>query len=120
MGALFDALQEVQRRKDDDHWQPTGDDIKRVAEGITEQLGALDPKAVEAALAGMGWVMAMMQTNGLDMEEFFVACEWLTEVTMRNVSKIEGSFTPEQGVQAGVGAGFPTGLWVGLLIRGGK
>lgn len=117
MPDLVEAFDRVNAIKGDDHWRPDADSLRQITEKLRAELGeGFNAKGVEDTIMGLGWVGRMLVEYGLDFEQLMVTAERLTDATLAGVDRSKLGLTPEQGLQAGIGAGYFTGLYMGLMI----
>lgn len=119
---LLEAYADAQAYKNDtaSDWSPTADDLRQITERLTAELGgAINPRAVEETVRGMGWVGRMVIEYGLNFEELMVVSDAMLEGTWGEIKNARIVFTPEQACQAGIGAGLYTGLLIGLRMKDG-
>jgi hypothetical protein len=119
---LRDAYEHVQHRKEQasfDEWPPAlVPTVSLVARKVRDQLGTTDPRVIESTMNGMAWVCQMLYEENMDPEEAM-------DVPMDLSRNVLGTLPPalverltlRQAVDLGIGAGFFTGLWMGVLMR---
>jgi hypothetical protein len=112
---LIKAYEEVQARKDlisragiEAVDRETYLDVKARVE---EQVGSVDPRVAEHVVAGMAWTIYMCDRYGWSLNEATDIAEKLVANAMGNVGDLS-SYSPQQLVELGVGAGLFTGLWL--------
>lgn len=118
-GKLMQAYEEVQRRKDEA--LPAFDPavVVQVKRALKRQLQSDDPQLIATALQGMAWVIPMLMDAGLDGEEAMDVPEQIVANTVLNMpAGISHRVSFKQAIELGVGAGFYTGLWTGLILGG--
>jgi hypothetical protein len=118
---LRNAYVEVQRRKN----EITGpEDIDREAIGrkLAEELPDMPPeqheRILELTVGGVAWVAKMLADHDLSFVQSWGVAEALADSVKDGA--IGTNYTPEQGVDLGVGAGLYTGMWMAFLIASGE
>lgn len=117
MGELTDAYQAAQAFKNEaaSDWSPTGEQLRTIFEQLAGELGEVTPQMVEQTLRGLGWVARLVVEHQLELDELMAVCQALDDGTRQEVVAA-GLTDPGQACSAGTGAGFFTGLLVGLIV----
>lgn len=92
--------------------------VDMVIEGLRRELGTDDIGMVQHALVGMGWVMRMIEEERLPVERTLALPNEIANNMVRNIGPRIEILSRPQLIQAGVGAGFHTGLWTGRRLDG--
>lgn len=114
MTSLTDAFNAAQSFKEQYTVDVNHDEFWRVRRRLIAE-GILDPslQTIWATIAGAGWIGQMAEKWCLDVPEFMKVQAHLAELVMRQSPK---EVSREAAIQIGLGAGFATGVLVGLLI----
>jgi hypothetical protein len=71
---------------------------------------------LDAGMAGLGWLVRMCNEEEIDFEDFMGICEKIQANVRENLPNATTVYSFDDAIGLGIGAGFPTGLWVGLLL----
>jgi hypothetical protein len=117
---LIDAYEEVQRRKDDASRAGVENidaaTVRIVVDRVLDEFTRANPVMVAQVIGGMAWVIHMCEQEGYDLDETMEVCERIGATVRRSLPTL-GTFTPEQAVEVGIGAGFWTGLWLAGVAK---
>jgi hypothetical protein len=78
---------------------------------VEEHVGSVDPHIAEQVVAGMAWTIYICDRYEWSLDEATDIAESLVANAMGNVGDLS-SYSPQQLVELGVGAGLFTGLWL--------
>lgn len=116
---LHDIYLRVQELKEQSFDMPA-DLIGVLSDRLAEQLGRRPSTGeLEAAVAGIGWVARMLHDFKLDLADALAVPEAITANVLTNLRRARERNAPygeREAVEAGIGAGFYTGLYMGLLL----
>jgi hypothetical protein len=116
---IYDTYSEVQRRKDRPIWEgegPSREMIEKISATFRAQVGREIASAeLKTTLDGMGWLMRMAAEEDVPLEALMQIAEDIESKARANIART--SIGVHDQLSVGVGAGFFTGLWVGILFE---
>lgn len=119
MTDLADVYAHVQARKEEPVDLPS-EAVDALSKSFRMQFGRAPSSAeLSVSVRGFGWIHKMTDEQGLDMRELVQIAEELAKATSENMEAAQAELQAEDVLSAGVGGGFFTGLWVGLLLKEG-
>lgn len=114
MSHFTDTFARVNELKDQP-WEPPAEIVTMLSKRYREATGQeISSAELQTMVQGLGWTIRMAHDAGIDPDEMFSVTESLLVTTRRNMVRIGGGRRDELGI--GLGAGFYTGLYVGLLL----
>lgn len=114
MSHFTDTFARVNELKDQP-WEPPAEIVTMLSKRYREATGQeISSAELQTMVQGLGWTIRMAHDAGIDPDEMAATTELLLATTRRNVARIGVGGLDDLAV--GLGAGFFTGLYVGLLL----
>jgi hypothetical protein len=113
---LTDTYRRVQEMKEEP-WQPPREAMAAMSQAFKAALLRSPSNAELKVMAeGFGWVQKMAGEQCLNLLEVVQIAMEIESNTRANLLRVQTELSAHDQLGAGVGAGFFTGLWVGLLL----
>lgn len=117
MSELTDTFLHVQEMKDKP-WAPPAELVAALARGFKAQMGEeITSAQLLVTVQGVGWILHMCQEHGIPFDELMSITAMLEQHVEVNRQRARLAGGPEEDpLKVGLGAGFFTGLWLGLEL----
>jgi hypothetical protein len=117
MSELTDTFLHVQEMKDTP-WEPPAELVDALAQRWRAQMGEeITSAQLLATVQGVGWILHMCQEHDIPFDELMTVTAMLEQHVTVNRRRTQMAGGPtEHPLTVGLGAGFFTGLWLGLEL----
>lgn len=100
-------------------WEPSAEIVEAISQGFRRQMDrAITSAELKTVLDGVGWgwVTRCIFENDLDMEEAMKVARDIEANVETHMARLGDTRGDADRLSIGIGAGFFTGLWIGLLL----